>query len=438
MTTPVDVFLVNFLVKLVATLALLWFTWKIVRPALGRNAVKRVEQKNQWIIALTPLALGIIAQVWLQLSIIGFVVLIVSIVVSISIIAFSWVEVAADPPHVAIATVWGEPVDKVEKAGLKLYLNFFPFLYGLIKILMEKRNPDFKFTVRCRLEADQRILTPAEDEAAEEEDERSPYERLRDIMAAHAMAEPQSGGEVEVVVGMSWEPNSSSKERLLRFVQAGRDQGITDIITEVIGEDLRQLGRKLAWVHMNFATDLISALLVYALTGEQVHKLEVRTVEEGGKRKQKLVRDSEGKPKKTGERCHPLEASEAECKHYLETILTNGLPDVRDLGIVIRRINVAQVKAVGELAKDAEQGARERQQRARQREQLATRHEGVKYIRDNMEIPDTVTDVQLWDYLLVEEAIVPRTIKDVRLTSEGKNHPLTDAATILDGVGGGS
>lgn len=388
-----------------------------------------------WAIVLTPVLVGLImfemtGGPWYSIG---------GILLSTFLIYISLNEIPADPPHVGIPTFWGKRLERVEKEGLKLFLPFFPFFYDFIPILVEKRNEDFAFTVRCRLEEDVEVKNV-------EDEDSSVFEQVRDIVIRNKAKKPQAGGEVEVHVGITWEPDYESgqkrPDRLHNFINAGRDEGIHNIINDVVGEDFRQLGRKLSWVHMNFGTDILGMLLVYALTGARVPKLLYEngkpSLDENGK--YIIAREDPSDLESPKITKHPLDdtsvVTEEECKHYLEAVTTNGLSDVRDLGIKIRRVNVAEVKAIGELVKDAEQAARERQQRAMQREQLTTRQQGMRFARDEMNIGDDVSDAQLWDYLLVEEKVVPRTIRDVRVTS-ARPGELSDAAGVLS-TGGNS
>lgn len=372
-----------------------------------------------WIIALTPVCTGFLAFFLLE----NLWYALVGIFLSTLVVYLSLNEIPANPPHVGVPTFWGRRLERLEKEGVKLFPDFFPVFYSFIPILIEKRNEDFNFNIRCRLEED-----------AEEEDIPgiSVFNRIMGLIRRNEARNPQSGGVIKVKIGVTWEPDYESGQkkprRLHNFINAGRDEGVKDIIKEVIIEDFRQLGRKLPWVYMNFATDILGMLLVYALTGTRVPKLQLDDVgrpasDDHGN--QLFERDESGKIIEN----HPFDATEEDCNYYLKAVLTNGLSDIRDLGIKIRRINIAEIEAIGRLADDAEQAARERQQRAMQREQLATRREGVRFVRDEMGIGDELSDSELWEFLLVEEKIIPRTIRDIRVTSQNPGE-LIDAAAV--------
>jgi len=51
-------------------------------------------------------------------------------------------KIPAEPPHLGVVTIWGERKEKIKKEGLRFLAPFFPFLYDVILINVEKKNQD--------------------------------------------------------------------------------------------------------------------------------------------------------------------------------------------------------------------------------------------------------------------------------------------------------
>lgn len=224
-------------------------------------------------------------------------------------------EIPANPPHVGLVTIWGKryPVKKGE--GLTLLAPYFPFKYDIVLIRVEKRNEDFRFTdIRCKLESGS---------------------------ANDNNAPAKSGGSVSADISITWQPtlDEGKEGKLLDFINSGKDAGVTSIMRDMLGEDIRQSGASRTWTEMTFATDELSVSLIGKLTGEE-----------------------HGKENPTKE----------ELKQFIKTTLQNGVSDIWDLGVTIRRLNVEKVEPEGELKGDAERAARERQQRTAEESETDT------------------------------------------------------------------
>ena len=258
-------------------------------------------------------------------------------------------EVPASPPHVAVPTLWGRRQYVVLREGKKLIANYFPFFLDLILIDVEKKNNDFSYAaIRCRLGTE-------------------------DGVTPQGPSEPKSGGEVKAEVSITWEPDTSRPKRLIDYLNSGVPKsstpkgpsgGIVTIVEDMLAEDIRQMGIYRTWEEMVFSKDILSVILINKLTGMQLPKY--RRDSAGG-----VVLDNDS-PVMDG--FYPIdqiitrqaEVRAEDVEYFLKNALTNGVGDIHDLGIRIRRLNVTEVQPTGALAQDAEGAARETQQRTKE------------------------------------------------------------------------
>jgi len=149
--------------------------------------------------------------------------------------------------------------------------------------------------------------------------------------------DPRSGGELSIKIELIWQPDYIHDEgkRLYYYLESGGKENVSKIIEGMIEEDVRQLGREKSWEEFTFGTDELVQRLVKKLTGEEPQ-------------------------------------TDEELKGLLSEMSTNGIPDIVDLGIIILRFNIAEIKEQGELAKAAEAVAKEVQDRRAETFELKT------------------------------------------------------------------
>lgn len=202
-------------------------------------------------------------------------------------------KIPAKPPNKGLVTIWGKRYNIVKNEGWRLLAPYFPFLYNVILIDVEKNNEDWKFeNIRCK-------------------------------QAKSTKKKPHSGGEISVMIHLTWRPDPS---RLIRYIDSGGEEGVRNIIRDMVAEDIRQMGRGRSWEEMTFSGDELMKSLVKKLTGK------------------------EAKPNQT-----PAE--------FQQELQTNGFPDIADLGVIITRLNVGRIEEHGELKRVAEALAKETQER---------------------------------------------------------------------------
>tara|TARA_Y100000310_G_scaffold331703_1_gene405766 strand:+ start:77 stop:1258 length:1182 start_codon:yes stop_codon:yes gene_type:complete len=255
---------------------------------------------------------------------------IVLVAISIPVLVYGLTNVpAVAPASYAMLTVWGVRFPVPLREGKKLLANYFPFFIGVIITPIEYQNLDFTFThIRTRLKS----------EGGSDEDEND------------SKVDPKSGGAVMTQVGLTVVADT---ERLEQYIIAG---GVTpsttptngtttvlhDVLYDMLGEALRQEGAHRTWEEMTFSQERLTAILIELVTSEKPSRcgdlLKAKTETE----KEKILN---------------------KIRKWLIKALENGVADIHDLGIKVRRLNVTRVEPDGALAETAERAAVEEQER---------------------------------------------------------------------------
>ena len=156
------------------------------------------------------------------------------------------------------------------------------------------------------------------------------YKNVGAALRDPAPAEIKSGGQAEITIGITFERDWRDGHKVLDYDDAGETAGVSQIYTDMIEADLREVGKRLTWLQASFATDLISAHLIAKLTGKDT--------------------DSSGRKIFDDPTPESIEA-------FLTSVKVNGAPLIRGLGLKVRRLEVKSVNPVGKLAQAAEVAA---------------------------------------------------------------------------------
>lgn len=262
-------------------------------------------------------------------------------------------RIPARPPYIGLVVIWGKRLPIVIPEGWHILAPFFPFLYTVTMIKVEKTNIDLTFSdIRCKA----RIKD-------EEEGQKTPF----------------AGGEISVDISYTYYPDykaplinddaSKIGKRLIAFINSGGHEGVQKIVRDLIAEDIRQMAREQSWEEITFAGNEIRNQLVKKLTGEELGDEE-----------------------------------------KLAELGKNGFPDIAGLGIRICRFNVGKVKEQGELGKAAETFAKELQERRGENEEMEFVFEWVKKFK---QLGGITGDVAL-DVIQVERGKATRHIEQFR------------------------
>lgn len=285
-------------------------------------------------------------------------------------------QIPADPPHRGIPTFRGERYPKILGEGWR-FLPFYnvPYIgYGVILVKIEKINFDL---------TEERVRTP-------------------DL------------AEVRIPVSVTFQPDYEAAENgygmgLIEYANTGGVSGVKGILSDIIRQELREWavnftvvdkkGRRRIeklgeWFDVVKAQDEAVGRLIKAVAGVD----KILTDEE-------IARIRQG----NGAERHPA------------------------LGIIINRLNVGEIEALGELAKTAEQRAKEKQQRAGEEVELNFVGEQIEKLTDA-----GLTPVEARRTIQVAQGKITETIqtKTLGITPE-TFEAVGDAVARARGLGGG-
>ncbi|MCH7598096.1 hypothetical protein IID27_03630 [Patescibacteria group bacterium] len=296
---------------------------------------------------------------------------------------------ASNPTSKAVVTYWGKRYAHVLDEGDWFMANFLPFRIDFIVVSIENQNLDFVYThIRCK------------DESAPGTDDEVGKER--------------AGGSVEVEVSVTFVADT---ENLIKHITAGgisRSENknpetktlIHDIIHDMLGEAVRQEGRNRTWERMTFSQKALIGIILEKLIGKKIPGMPEKWTDfnEDGKEAGRL-------------------------RTYLEKTLVNGVSDIHDLGIKIKRINVVRAEPDGPLAEAANLSAIEKQERIAELVQTeATIEQGELYVKASKDNDGNPT-ITLGEGLRVSRLERDKNSSEVHVDSSGS--PLLDAAALF-------
>jgi len=292
--------------------------------------------------------------------VIGFIIL--SLAVGLAV--YSEYTIPANPPSVGVPVLWGTRQNKIVKERLAFVASPFE---TFVEIDWSLKNKDIPFTgVRCS--------------------ELIPAISAPETPAATVQNVRRSGGSVSVKVGTTWEPDTSNPTRLNQYINAGTETKVNGILSDIIGETIREVAAERTWEEVALAKELLSVLIIIRVVGaqptEKVKRIggsAVRNPQDPNTPKYQI--DGLIDPATKIE-----DLPKEEIEHFLDSILRNGPADVRGLGIRIRRINVIEVQPEGKLAEAAELTAKEKQERSAEEMDFKTERQLIKAYRDEANV----------------------------------------------------
>ncbi len=156
-------------------------------------------------------------------------------------------RIPARPPYVGVVVIWGERLPIVIPEGWHIFAPFFPFMYTVTMVSVEKVNVDTTFpNIRCKA-------------------------RIEDQKEEQGIT-PFAGGEISVKISYTYSPDykgERSGQCLISFINSGGHEGVQKIIKDLIEEDLREMARTNSWEDITFSSE-IKGRLVKKLTGEEL------------------------------------------------------------------------------------------------------------------------------------------------------------------------
>lgn len=108
-------------------------------------------------------------------------------------------RIPAEPPQVALVTLFGKRIGRVKKEGWRFFFAY-PYIFGYIPIGITKVNQDF---------APEEVRTP-------------------------------DNADIKVPVHITWNPDGDDPEFLITFLNSGEEAGVKNILQDIVSERVRQ------------------------------------------------------------------------------------------------------------------------------------------------------------------------------------------------------
>lgn len=253
-------------------------------------------------------------------------------------------QIPATPPHVGLLKIFGQRTDAVAKEGWRFF-PLTPWWFDVVLIKIEKVNQDL---------LSQRLRSP---ELAE----------------------------LEVPVSITWSPDAESGVSLIQFLNSGGEGGVSNIFSDIIRERLREWAISEIegpgdWQELMRAGEEASAILLKAVLGDELARIPSpiptavlkRYLDHPSQPFLQSDRKNWGEHWEEIMRSLPSDPAELQLlkdavgdRWKLVQMVRRGNGDFRkrELGIVIHRLNVGEIKVLGKLAEAAEQQPKEKQER---------------------------------------------------------------------------
>ncbi len=367
----------------------------------------------------------------------SWIIALIILAIALALAMYSEYTIPANPPTVGIPTVWGKRQNKIVKERLTFVAAPFE---GFVEVDRSLKNKDITYKgVRCSEPAPVADPPAPVDPAAPPAP--TPPKRSRKKVVP---SKRRSGGSVAVKVGITWEPDDRHVARLNQYIDACLEPKVTNILSDITGEVIREIAAERTWEEVALAKELLSALVIVRVTGLQPTE--------------KVKRDKKGNalrnPQDPNTPKYQIEGlidpntkiedlPKEEIEHFLDSILKDGPADVRGLGIRIRRINVVEVQPEGKLAEDAELNAREKQQRSGEQMDFDTERGLIRaYMDDANKLPDGTIlkpgDVGYVSYQMAAEWVRVNRRRANENIVRSSGNLLADAASMLTQHNGGT
>jgi hypothetical protein len=283
---------------------------------------------------------------------------------------------AANPPQIAIPTIYGSPIKAVISPRWALVLEDFPLIEDIILVDTTQQDDEIEVPdVRCRL--DESPDVNVDDEGGDEE-----------------AVPPQSGASCEARIGLIYEVSQDPPTHAYDYIKAGGKEGVKSKLNNIVEEAMREEGSNHTWETISFSKARISAKLITLATGKNPTYRVVRGADK------QPIRDTSGSYQTY--KVEPVESnyrfSELDYQAFLKDVLHNGYNDIAGLGIRIRRLNLMEFTPEGMVKEDAERPAREQLQRRSEKADIQTNQEIIAMIMETANKGKTPRDAGYMTY----------------------------------------
>ncbi len=225
------------------------------------------------------------------------------------------------------------------------------------------------------------------------------WEALQKSISSSSGPDVDSGGSVIFNIGLTMERDYTDGWKVIDYDTAGETPQVLKILTDRISDTLREVGRRLTWLQATFATDIISAYVITALTGDKAFDGVKDIISDG---------------------------TNEQIENFLNDVKINGRSYVGGLGIKIRRLQVTNVIPEGKLAQEAENAAVEELRRVGMLENARAISETFRIYREKL-TDGSVTDREVLTAVQVNDP-------DARVNHEIKTLNVPDADKLAQAI----
>lgn len=252
-------------------------------------------------------------------------------------------RITANPPHVALVTFLGKRIEKVKQEGWRFF-PIHPYLYSFIEIPVQKVDHDLK---------SQLVKTP-------------------DL------------ADVEIPISLTWTPDYKNEPGLLiTYLNSGGETGVKNILENIVKERLREwafsdVEGPQNWKEAQAAQESAVAILLKAIIGDALDHipssiptsillkyfshprkpLTLSEKEKWGENFEKMEEILKNENRDEIER-----AVNKRREEIIKVRQGNGHFQLQQLGIVINRLNIGEIKPQGKIVEATELLSKEHQER---------------------------------------------------------------------------
>jgi len=301
-------------------------------------------------------------------------------------------KIPADPPHLGLVTFRGKRTEEVKEEGWQFLAPFFPVLYDVILINVERKNQDL------------------------------PAETVRTPDLA----------QLEIPISMTWTPGSPKEEDngkfLINYLNNGGENGVKAIIADIVQERVREWafaeneGPKTFQEAIGAKGDAV-AILIKAIAGEDLERIpsSIPTKILSNYFEEKTPTDNEKDWGENWEKVKEIldeeneitvEMAIEERKKIIQKIkVGNGTQPVEQLGITFNRLNIKDIiiKPGSQLEIAAEKKVTEEREKDAEKTELDHVRERIEEL---MGEPYKFSPQEARDIVQVERGKATKEIKD--------------------------
>lgn len=342
-------------------------------------------------------------------------------------------KIPADPPHVADVTFLGKRLNWVKGEGWKFFF-LYPWVIGFIPISVKKVNQNLD-------QPAQKVRTP-------------------------------DNAESEVSVFLTWTPDSSTKPEplepeekrppIINFIDYGKHEGVAGILKDIVQERIREWARASdegpkTWEQLMESEEEATNLILKAIVGKAIESIpssvptaillrffaEPKKKLPSGWTQRKI--ETMIKADETSvyaQRADGSQMASPEYRLFLKDKVDerrkeirkarggNGVYRIPQMGIVLNRLNIGEIRVLGEVGRVAELQAKEKQERAGEREEKKHYAKLVLELRKDLKI----SEEQAIELIQTERGKVKKEIAEKKLTVSPETRAMIER--IVPGLAG--